>query len=142
MNQNSMETVLQAIVRGQRPYPDFFVQYDDVHGLWGGDWLHVSGDGQYEHRHHERGAPAATVTRGTVQDSDIRTLARLLLELEAWQQQTPERAPLPDESRATLTIHIGGTHTTIWEWYNELGRNGRIVRIRNSILELGKPFRI
>ncbi|MBL1127406.1 MAG: hypothetical protein HND44_02685 [Chloroflexi bacterium] len=90
----------------QRPSTDFSVQYDDIHGLWGGVWLRISGDGQYEYRRQERGDPEATVTRGTIPAGNIRALARLLVELEAWQQRTPERAPLPDESRATLTIQV------------------------------------
>lgn len=134
MNPNSLEKVLQEIALDQRPYPNFSVQYDDVHGLWGGDWLRVSGDGQYEHRRRERGATEATVTRGTIPAGHIHALARLLLELEAWQQRTPERTPLPDESRATLTIQVGDTAVTIWEWYNELERNGRVVRLRNKML--------
>ncbi|MCL4265011.1 MAG: hypothetical protein KJ069_17475 [Anaerolineae bacterium] len=142
MNPNSLEKVLQEIALDQRPYPDFSVQYDDVHGLWGGDWLRVSGDGQYEHHRRERGTPEPTVTHGPIAASDIRALARLLVELEAWQQITPDRTPLPDESRATLTVQVADTAVTIWEWYNEMERNGRIVGIRDRMLALTKPVRL
>ncbi|HUM71444.1 MAG TPA: hypothetical protein PLK31_21655, partial [Chloroflexota bacterium] len=72
--------------------------------------------------------------RGPVPPDDTRALASLLLDLQAWRQATPDRAPFPDESRATLTIHIGDTAVSIWEWVNELAGNGRIIRIRDRML--------
>lgn len=134
MNPNDMEMVLREIARGERPFTDFFLQYDDLHGLWGGIRIRVSGAGRYELLRQERGAPEASVESGAVPAADIRALVRLLIELEAWQQLTPDRAPLPDESRAKLTVQVGDTAVTIWEWYNELAGNGRIVRIRDRLL--------
>ncbi len=39
------------------------------------------------------------------------------------------RDPRPDESRAELTIKLGKHASTIWEWHNDLEKNGRISKI-------------
>jgi hypothetical protein len=43
---------------------------------------------------------------------------------------------VPDESRAVLTLRTGGDEATIWEWYNDLGKNARQARVRALLLEL------
>jgi hypothetical protein len=63
-------------------------------------------------------------------------VARLLLEIRVWEQLTPEWPPVPDESRAVLTLRAGGDEVTIWEWYNDLGKNARLARVRALLLEL------
>ncbi len=134
MNQNSIETVLREIARGQRPSTYLTIQYDDLHGLWGGLRISMSGDGRYEVQRQGRGEREASIERGLVKEADIRAIASLLVEIQAWKQITPDRPPLPDESRATLTVQVGETRTTIWEWYNEMDRNDRLIRIRDSLL--------
>jgi hypothetical protein len=56
------------------------------------------------------------VVRGTVTSARIQETKRLLLELNAGEQHTPERAPLPDESRATLRLRASDVEATVWEW--------------------------
>lgn len=60
----------------------------------------------------------------------------LLIKLAAWSQRTPERQARPDESRARLMIRIGTERSEIWEWYNDLSENQRIVQVRDRIRRL------
>ena len=53
----------------------------------------------------------------------------LLVELQAWEQRTLPRPPVPDESAAGLRIHVGGEEARIWEWFNDMGTNQRLSRI-------------
>jgi hypothetical protein len=43
---------------------------------------------------------------------------------------------VPDEVRATLTLRTGDDAASIWEWYNYLEKNDRLVWIRRLLLEL------
>jgi hypothetical protein len=43
---------------------------------------------------------------------------------------------VPDESTVRLKIRYGDDESRIWEWYNEMEKNGRISRVRNLMLEL------
>jgi hypothetical protein len=133
--QNSVESTLRAIAAGNGT--DLSVVYDDMHGLWGGQTIAVSGSGAYERKERARGDSAPTVTSGTVGQQQIRQLAGLLVDLAAWEQRVPERAPVPDESRATLRIRVGTTEVTIWEWFNDLPKNARIAQIRDLMRSFG-----
>jgi hypothetical protein len=138
-----VERALRAIAAGHRAASDVSVSYDDMHAFWGGVTMSVSKAGSYERTQRARGANAPRViTTASVDAREVRELAGLLLELKAWEQETPERAPFPEESRATLTIRVGDTKISIWEWYNDLAKNGRLIRIRDRMLELGKQARL
>jgi hypothetical protein len=63
---------------------------------------------------------------------------RLLQETQAWEQQTHERPPMSDEVRARLILRTDEVEASIWELYNNLERNGRLVRIRNLLLDLAQ----
>jgi hypothetical protein len=130
----SIAAELEAIVSGQRIPPDLLVTYDDMHGLWGGTTISVRGDGQSERRERAQGEPEARVTERSVTRDHLLDLIRLLVELRAWEQRSPERQPVPDESTATLSIRIGGQMSSIWEWVNEMPANARLSRIRDRML--------
>lgn len=132
--QRDVEPALRAIANGSRPATDLSVTYDDMHGLWGGTAITVTGQGTYQRSQRQRGAPTPHVESGSIDARQIRDLARLLVDLRAWEQHTTERLPVPDESRATLAIEIGDAHVRIWEWYNDLAKNGRLIRIRDRML--------
>jgi hypothetical protein len=127
-----MESHLRDIASGAS-LDDFAVIYSDMHGLWGGVTIALSGAGSYERAERPRGAREASIARAVVDERGVREVAALLLAIEGWEQRTPERAPVPDESRATLTIRCRGAQSVIWEGYNELGRNKRIVRVRDHL---------
>ncbi len=53
-----------------------------------------------------------------------------------WQQRVPERIPAPDESRAYLTVRYKEDRLEIWEWYNDLKKNQRILPIRELMKQI------
>jgi hypothetical protein len=71
----------------------------------------------------------------------LSALVRLLVELEAWEQRTPPAEPLPDESRATLTISVGGQTSAVWERYNDMAENARLSLVREKMRDLLTPRR-
>lgn len=113
------------------------VAYSDVHGLWGGVAITLTGAGEYEQAPYDRAGALAPIRR-RVGAEQVAAMARLLVEIEAWEQRVPERMPVPDESRASLVVEVGGGRAAIWEWYNDLERNGRIARVRDALLALGE----
>jgi hypothetical protein len=78
------------------------------------------------------------MVRRTVIPAHVLEVIRLLLETRAWEQQMLQRTPIPDEVRATLTLKIGDVESSIWELFNNLEKNGRLVRIRRLLLDLSK----
>ena len=113
-------------------FPDT-VTYDDLHGLHGGLKLTVRGDGRVEQNavREKVGQPKSAVAA-----VDLQRLVALLVELAAWEQRVPNRMPVPDESRASLSIKLDEKSSTIWEWYNDLGKNQRIVRVRELMKQI------
>src|SRR5262245_11238556 len=97
----------------------FSITYTDMHGLWGGVTVTLTGAGQYEQTQRNRGGEPHQVV-GRVSAEEVMRVAQILLYIEAWEQRTPERAPVPDESRATVTICFGDSMSVVWEWYNTL----------------------
>jgi hypothetical protein len=136
-----MEQLLKDFAEG-RVCHDLTITYSDMHGLWGGVTVTLSSGGAYQRLERARGASVADVVRGTVAAARTQTIARLLLEIKAWEQHTSERAPVPDESRATLTLQSGDSETSIWERYNDLEENDRLVRVRSVLLDLAKEATI
>ena len=43
---------------------------------------------------------------------------------------------MPDESRAYLRIEVGTTSSEIWERYNDMEANNRLIRIRERMQQL------
>jgi hypothetical protein len=99
-----MEQQLQRFVDGAEA-DELMIIYNDMHGLWGGFTITLSASGAYERLERARGASLPLVRRGTVAPARVHDLVRLLSEIKAWEQHTPERMPVPDESRATLVQH-------------------------------------
>jgi len=134
----SMQEHLEEIAHGKSS-ETLKVVYSDMHGLWGGVTITLADDGAYEQTQRTRGS-AAQVRRGHITREQVRDVCQLLVDQQAWQQRVPERTPVPDESRATLTIRCGQTESSIWEWYNDLAANGRLGLIRDRLVELGRRF--
>ena len=133
LNQDKAEALLRDIGAGSNAPADLSVIYDDMHGLWGGMTMMLSGAGNYERRQRDRGSPDQSLTM-LVSADEIRELVCLLIELKAWEQETPERVAVPDESRAMLTIGCSAGQLAIWEWHNDLRKNERLARIRDRML--------
>ena len=65
--------------------------------------------------------------------AEIENLVRLLIDIEAWEQRVPWRETASDESRAYLRVQVGGASSEIWEWYDELDSNLRIVKLLDQL---------
>ncbi|MBN2496308.1 MAG: hypothetical protein JXR96_17070 [Deltaproteobacteria bacterium] len=129
----SMRRKLEAFLAGDLPRGQLILTYDDLHGLHGGLRLVIRGTGKVE---QESVRYTVYPPRDRIDASGVDDLVRLLLETEAWQQLEPDRMAVPDESRASLYIQAGSESSQIWEWYNNLEKNGRLIRIRDAMTAL------
>jgi hypothetical protein len=133
---------LEQVLDGSAPLGNLYVEYDDMHAFHGGETLTVTGD-TLTARYLNRGEvsprqiepPAIILTA-----HQLRALVELLLEIEAWEQRVPEREAVPDESAASLSLKIGTVERSIWEWYNDLGGNDRMVRVKQLLEEFAGPI--
>ena len=127
--QDPTAAALQRFLAGELPAAELTVTYSALHQLHGGLELTIRGDGGVEQQalREEVGEPH------DLSGDEVAELVRLLLELEAWRQLEPERTPVPDESRATLAISAGSAESEVWEWYNDLEANDRLIRIRDKM---------
>jgi hypothetical protein len=132
-----MEKQLKDIAAG-RATQNLTIVYSDMHGLWGGVTITLSTSGAYECLERARGAIVPHLARKTVIPAHIQEVIRLLLETRSWEQLMLERMPIPDEVRATLTLKIGDIESSIWELYNNLEKNRRLIRVRRLLLDLAK----
>ena len=131
-----MEKELKGIVAANSVPADLTVTYDDMHGLWGGTTITVRGDGSVERRTRALGAPEAEVTGKQVGAPELVDFVRLLVELEAWVQRTEDVPPVADESRARLTISVGGSRSSLWERVREMPANDRLLPIKSRLMTL------
>ena len=127
-----MRACLDELAAGRGDWGKFSLTYDDVHGLHGGLTLTIHGDGRVE----QQAVRIQTREPRDVNKRDLEELLGLLRELKAWEQRTPERQAVPDESIASLTTRCGGDAVRIWEWYNEMAANARIGRVHDLMSRL------
>jgi hypothetical protein len=130
-----MEQHLKGIAEGQATQ-NLSIVYNDMHGLWGGVTITLSTSGAYELLERARGQMVPDLVHRTITIDQVQAVIRLLLETRAWEQQLLQRTPIPDEVLATLTLKSGDAESTIWELYNNLERNARLIRVRKLLLEL------
>lgn len=135
----SVEDGLKSIIAAGKVPSNFEVRYDDMHALWGGTTITVRGNGIGERRERLRGQTGARVIETRISQGQLVAFIRLLVALRAWEQRTPDRQAVPDESRATLVINIDGRTSRMWEWFNEMSQNARLSRIRDSMVMLTTP---
>ncbi len=131
-----MENELKTIIATNSVPSELIITYDDMHGLWGGTTMTVRGDGSVERQTKEIGAPEAEVTRKQIDGRELVRLIRLLVELRAWEQRTPDEQPVAGESRAHLTISLKEGASSVWERVNEMAANNRLVQIKTKLEKL------
>lgn len=120
---------LEAFLFGKLEPEKLKIVYSDLHGLHGGLDLTIKGDGKVQ-----QVARQTTVhPPKDVDPADLKRLVQLLIEFEAWNQKVPPRPPVPDESTARLSITAGDQASSIWEWFNDLGKNKRLVKIKDAM---------
>jgi hypothetical protein len=127
-----MRACLDGLAAGRGDWRTFSLTYDDVHGLHGGLTLTIHGDGKVE----QQAIRIQAREPRDVRKRDLDRLVALLRELKVWEQRTPERQAVPDESIASLTILCGGSAVRIWEWYNEMAAEARIRRVQDRMTRL------
>lgn len=124
---------LAALAAGQADLSPLQVTYDDRHGLHGGLYLAIAGDGLVTQE-------AVRVRAGSprrVTNTELRALVALLVQLEAWQQrEIAPRQLLPDTSFSRLTIAYAEHTSTIWEDYNQLAKLNRIAQVRTLMQQI------
>lgn len=129
LDSKCIQESLAKLAKGEGNWKDFSITYDDIHPLHGGFALTIDGAGKVTQK-------AVRQKVGEIREvstADLRTLVELLARHHAWEQRESERKPRPDESRARLTIRYGENSVTIWEWYNDLRRNNRLLAIREAM---------
>lgn len=131
---------LASVAGGGEIPADLVVIYDDMHGMWGGTTITLSGSGDYRMDEMNRSESSSHSFRGRVSEADVRAVAALLVAIEGWRQVTPPRTAIPDESRAYLRLRAAGGEVIVWEWYNEMPRNARLSRVRDRMAALGHGF--
>ncbi|HYH83292.1 MAG TPA: hypothetical protein VEX86_26095 [Longimicrobium sp.] len=123
-----VERTLRAAAGGAEIPADLVVRYSDMHGMHGGTTISLTAHGTVQSRTVDP-RTGSSERRGTIPPDSVRAVIQLLVELAAWEQRTPPRPPVPDESAAGLTIRAGGEEVRIWEWYNDMATNARLVRV-------------
>jgi hypothetical protein len=135
---NSIPQELKAIAQSRRIPADFSITYDDMHSLWGGTRIVIDGTGNCELQERTRGDRQPQIVKKTIDRERVFELIELLVEQQAWEQRTPERAPAADESKATLTISVGKQSSRVWEWFNDMKKNQRLIQIQTKMSEIVK----
>jgi hypothetical protein len=135
-----MKQALEDALAGRTELSTLSVTYDDV-SVFHGDGCALRLTGLELVVVEQLGREAKSTTR-SVDPDKVRALVRLLLDLEAWEQRTPDRLAIPDETRARL--HVACRNATsglwdsadVWEWFGALRVNDRLQRVRDFMKTL------
>lgn len=139
--------------RGGTALPDGFVlTYDDRAGVSGGSLITVVASGELILQEHRPGfAPASdqpeashfadglteedalASVRGALQPREVRALLDALAEVEAWSHRPDGREPPLESRQATLRVEVAEGESEMWEWFRELERNERLIRVREVL---------
>lgn len=111
----------------------FSIEYDDVSDFWGGTDIIVYSNGQITEKDIKPGDQSLSEKKGVLLPIEINELNKLILKYKVWEQIAPERQADPDETKAFLKINYGNKNSSIWEWYNDLNKNQRIIIIKNFL---------
>ena len=129
LNTGSVSEALTAYLEGRLEPIELLFTYTDLHPLHGGLELSIDGSGHVQQKaFREEVKEAKELTQ-----EEIIALVKLIIELESWIQIVPERTPVPDESRAILLIKAGDSESQMWEWYNDMVGNNRLIQIREMM---------
>ena len=107
------------------------IKYDDLHSFHGGTTIEIGADGAATRRDLAKGQE--TTSAATLSAEQLKGLLELLVEQRAWEQKTESRLMVPGESKGTLSIHVGDEEAGFWEFYNDMGENDRLSRIKKAM---------
>jgi hypothetical protein len=124
-----IQEALARLAKGGGEWKRFSVTYDDLHGLHGGLTLTIHGTGKVTQKVvRQKAGEEKEVT-----ETELKQLVELLQKHKAWEQKEVERPVVPDESKARLVIKYEDDSVTVWEWYNDLPKNKRLLEIREAM---------
>jgi hypothetical protein len=124
-----IQDAIDQLAKGSEEWRQFSLTYTDLHGLHGGLTLTIHGDGKVTQESvHEKVGEEKEVL-----EAELKQLVELLQKHRAWEQKEVERPAVPCESTARLVIKYGDDSVTVWEWYNDLPKNKRLVEIREAM---------
>ena len=120
---------LRALLDNEFSPTSLRVTYEEIHPTQDGPRLMIKGTGQIQ----QTGEGADADMYPDLSPAEVENLIRLLLDIEAWEQRTPWREAASDEIRAYLRVQVGGASSEIWEWYDKLDDNRRIVQFLDQL---------
>jgi hypothetical protein len=126
--QQSIKAGMESLLAGDGDWSKFSMTYSDLHGFHGGIAITIDGSGKVTQS--AVGEPLGK-PRDVAQEELVK-LVTLLCELRAWEQWAADRPPELDESQAWIGMSYDGVHLRTWEWYNDMPRWQRIMRIREA----------
>ncbi len=127
-----LQSSLRAFLENEISPLNLRITYEELHPTQDGPRFVVHGTGEIERE--GEGADAGGYNKLSVLSlAEIENLVRLLIDIEAWEQRVPWRETASDESRAYLRVQVGGASSEIWEWYDELDSNLRIVKLLDQL---------
>jgi ankyrin repeat protein len=120
---------LRALLNDEVSIANLRVTYEEIHPTQDGPRLTIKGTGQIQ----QEGEIANAGMYPDLSSAEVENLIRLLLDIQTWEQRTPWRETDSEEIRAYLRVQVGGASSEIWEWYDELDDNGRIVQLFDQL---------
>ncbi len=120
---------LRALLDDEFSTTSLRVTYEEIHPTQDGPRLMINGTGQIQ----QTGEGPNAGMYPDLSPAEVENLVRLLLDIEAWEQRTPWREAASDEIRAYLRVQVGGASSEIWEWYDKLDENRRIVQLLDQL---------
>ena len=124
-----IQEALAKLAKGGGEWKRFSVTYDDLHGLHGGLALTIHGTGKVT----QKVVRQKVGEEKEVSETELKQLVELLQKHKAWEQKEVGRPAVPDESKARLVITYEDDSVTVWEWYNDLPKNERLLEIREAM---------
>ena len=118
---------LEAFLEDQISATSLRIPYDELHPSQDGPRIVIKGTGTIQ---REVADPNGYTNLSL---AEIENIVRVLIDMEAWEQRSPYRETASNESRAYLRVQVGGASSEIWEWYDELDSNQRIVKLLDQL---------
>ena len=124
-----IQEALAKLAKGSGEWKRFSVTYDDLHALHGGLTLTIHGTGKVT----QTAVRQQVGEQKEVSATELKQLVELLQKHKAWEQKEVQRPAVRDESQARLVVTYGDDSVTVWEWYNDLPKNKRLVEILEAM---------
>ena len=104
------------------------ITYEELHPPREGDRIVILGTGEIQQTASAEGDRFTDLRL-----AEMENLVRVLIDIAAWEQRVAWRASGSEESRAYLRIQVAGSSSEIWEWYDELDDNLRIIQVIDQL---------